>query len=51
MNRVCNFIISKSPEQLYLDTPVVVIVKTKNEKIVGVLRECFCRNGGCKKYI
>ena len=37
----CDFIISKSPEQLYLDTPVVVLVEAKNEKIVGGLGQCI----------
>ena len=41
LNGFCDFIISKSPEQLYLDTPVVVLVEAKNEKIVGGLGQCI----------
>lgn len=41
MNGFCDFIISQSPEQLYLDTPVIVVVKAKNEKIVSGLGECI----------
>lgn len=41
LNGFCDFIISQSPEQLYLDTPVIVLVEAKNEKIVGGLGECI----------
>ncbi|NEQ35908.1 MAG: hypothetical protein F6K40_06250 [Okeania sp. SIO3I5] len=41
LNGFCDFIISQSPEQLYLDTPVVVLVEAKNEKIVSGLGECI----------
>jgi hypothetical protein len=40
LNGFCDFIISKSPEQLYLDTPVLVLVEAKNEKIVSGLGQC-----------
>jgi hypothetical protein len=36
----CDFIISKSSEQLFLDTPVVVITEAKNEKIMAGLGQC-----------
>jgi len=35
LNGFCDFIISKSSEQLFLDTPIVVITEAKNEKIMG----------------
>ncbi|MGB3512118.1 MAG: hypothetical protein WBA93_23335 [Microcoleaceae cyanobacterium] len=35
LNGFCDFIISQSPEQLYLDTPVIALVEAKNERIVG----------------
>ena len=41
LNGFCDFIISQSPEQLYLDTPVVVLVEAKNEKIVSGLGQCI----------
>ncbi|NEO57739.1 MAG: hypothetical protein F6K54_34555 [Okeania sp. SIO3B5] len=41
LNGFCDFIISQSPEQLYLDTPVVVLIEAKNERIVGGLGECI----------
>lgn len=33
----CDFILSKSGEQLYLEAPVVTIVEAKNENIMGAL--------------
>ncbi|GGA37718.1 hypothetical protein [Okeania sp. KiyG1] len=41
LNGFCDFIISQSPEQLYLDTPVIVLVEAKNERIVGGLGQCI----------
>ncbi len=41
LNGFCDFIISQSPEQLYLDTPVIVLVEAKNEKIVSGLGQCI----------
>jgi hypothetical protein len=36
----CDFIISKSPEQLFLSTPVITIVEAKNENIMSGLGQC-----------
>jgi hypothetical protein len=36
----CDFIISKSPEQLFLNTPVITIVEAKNENIMSGLGQC-----------
>ncbi len=41
LNGFCDFIISRSPEQLFLDTPIVVLVAAKNEKIVSGLGQCL----------
>jgi len=41
LNGFCDFIISQSPEQLYLDTPVIALVEAKNEKIVSGLGQCI----------
>ncbi len=40
LNGFCDFIISKSPGQFYLDTPVVAVVEAKNERIVSGLGQC-----------
>ncbi len=50
LNGFCDFIISQSPEQLYLDTPVVVLVEAKNEKIVSGLGECIAEMVGAEIY-
>ncbi|BAZ82299.1 hypothetical protein PN497_18380 [Sphaerospermopsis kisseleviana CS-549] len=40
LNGVCDFIISKSPEQLFINAPVVTIVEAKNENIKLGLGQC-----------
>jgi hypothetical protein len=40
LNGVCDFIISKSPEQLFITSPVVTIVEAKNENIKIGLGQC-----------
>ena len=37
----CDFIISNSPEQLYLESPVITIAEAKNENIVSGLGQCI----------
>ena len=37
----CDYIISNSPEQLYLDVPVITIVEAKNENIISGLGQCI----------
>ncbi|MCI5158358.1 MAG: hypothetical protein D3906_07920 [Candidatus Electrothrix sp. AUS1_2] len=41
LNGFCDFVISKSPEQYYLNAPVVAIVEAKNENIGGGLGQCI----------
>jgi len=36
----CDFIISQSPEQLFLNSPVIMIVEAKNENIINGLGQC-----------
>ena len=36
----CDFIISQSPEQLFLNTPVIAVVEAKNENIMSGLGQC-----------
>jgi hypothetical protein len=36
----CDFIISKSPEQLFLNAPVITVVEAKNENIMSGLGQC-----------
>jgi len=37
----CDFILSNSPEQLFLKSPVVAIVEAKNENIMAGLSQCI----------
>jgi len=37
----CDFIISNSPEQFYLDSPVIAITEAKNENIISGLGQCI----------
>ncbi|MDM8549106.1 hypothetical protein QUF72_03465 [Desulfobacterales bacterium HSG2] len=37
----CDFIISSSPEQLYLESPIITIAEAKNENIVSGLGQCI----------
>ncbi|WP_420208930.1 hypothetical protein [Candidatus Electronema sp. JC] len=41
LNGFCDFVISKSPEQYYLNAPLVAIVAAKNEYIGGGLGQCI----------
>ncbi len=41
LNGFCDFIISNSPEQLMLNSPIVAIVEAKNENIIGGLGQCI----------
>ncbi|NMG18982.1 hypothetical protein [Brasilonema bromeliae] len=40
LNGYCDFIISRSKEQLTINAPVVIIVEAKNENIKGGLGQC-----------
>jgi hypothetical protein len=40
LNGFCDFLISLSPEQLFLDTSILAIVEAKNERIATGLGQC-----------
>ena len=46
----CDFIISSSPEQLYLESPVITIAEAKNENIVSGLGQCIAEMYASKIY-
>ncbi len=50
LNGFCDFLISKSPHQFYLETPVVAMVEAKNEKIVSGLGQCAAEMTAAKIY-
>jgi len=41
LNGFCDFLISKSSEQLFLESPVIALVEAKNEKIISGLGQCI----------
>ncbi len=41
LNGFCDFLLSKSPQQLYIQAPVAVLVEAKNENIKGGLAQCL----------
>ncbi|NJK82320.1 MAG: hypothetical protein HC876_08650 [Chloroflexaceae bacterium] len=41
LNGVCDYILARSPEQLFLQAPVMMIVEAKNENIKGGLAQCI----------
>src|SRR5262245_52936721 len=41
LNGVCDFLITRSPEQLFIRAPAIVIVEAKNENIKGGLGQCI----------
>jgi hypothetical protein len=41
LNGFCDFLISKSSEQLFITAPVVAIVEAKNEDIIGGMGQCI----------
>jgi len=46
LNGYCDFILSRSAEQFYLETPVVTIVEAKNENITAGLGQCIAEMYG-----
>jgi hypothetical protein len=40
LNGYCDFIISASPEQLFIVAPVIAVVEAKNENIIAGLGQC-----------
>ncbi len=40
LSGVCDFILSQSPDQLFLNAPVLLMVEAKNENIKGGLAQC-----------
>ncbi len=41
LNGFCDFILSASPEQLMLNSPIIALVEAKNENIIGGLGQCI----------
>ena len=41
LNGVCDYIVSRSPEQLFISAPVLMIFEAKNENIKGGFAQCI----------
>ena len=50
LNGFCDYILSNSPEQLYIDTPLVTIVEAKNENIISGLGQCIAEMYAARLY-
>lgn len=46
----CDFIISQSPEQLFLSAPIITVVEAKNENIMSGLGRCAAEMIAAKLY-
>jgi len=46
----CDYIISRSPEQFYLEKPVITIVEAKNENIISGLGQCIAEMYAAQLY-
>jgi len=50
LSGVCDFIISYSKEQLYIDTPVIILVEAKNNKIKDGIPQCIAEMIAAQKF-
>lgn len=50
LNGVCDYIISLSPEQLFLEAPIITIVEAKNDNIKAGLGQCISEMLAAKLY-
>ena len=50
LNGYCDFIISLSTEQLFLETPIIALVEAKNEKIISGLGQCIAEMLAAQRY-
>ena len=41
LNGYCDFLVSLSPEQLFITSPVIALVEAKNENMMGGLGQCI----------
>lgn len=50
LNGFCDYIISRSTEQLYLEVPVITIVEAKNENIIAGMGQCIAEMYAARIY-
>jgi len=44
LNGYCDYILSRSPEQIFLTVPIVCMVEAKNERIVSAYGQCLAQS-------
>ena len=47
---VCDFLISRSPEQLFIKSPVIVVAEAKNENIIRGIGQCVAEMVAAKLF-
>lgn len=50
LNGYCDYILSQSAEQLYLDAPVMTVVEAKNEDIISGIGQCIAEMYAARLY-
>lgn len=50
LNGICDFLMSKSPNQLEIQAPVVVIIEAKKENLNGGLGQCIAEMVAAQKF-
>ncbi|CAK8724047.1 Type I restriction enzyme R protein N terminus (HSDR_N) [Candidatus Electronema halotolerans] len=50
LDGLCDFIISASPEQLILNSPVITVVEAKNQDIISELGHCIAEMAAAKLF-
>jgi hypothetical protein len=50
LNGICDFLLSRSPSQLMLKAPVVIVVEAKKENINGALGQCIAEMWAAKLF-
>lgn len=50
LNGFCDFILTRSSEQLFVEAPIVTVVEAKNERIVSGLGQCIAEMIAAKLY-
>ncbi len=50
LNGQCDFIISRSEEQLYVSSPVLTLVEAKNDKVKGGIPQCLAEMIAARRF-
>ncbi|MFM6499688.1 MAG: hypothetical protein ACKPHF_22855, partial [Dolichospermum sp.] len=50
LNGICDFLISKSPTQLEIQAPAIIIIEAKKENLNGSLGQCIAEMVAAQKF-